>query len=258
MRPDLRREQILGLVRARERMTVDALAELLTTSRETIRRDLTELAERGLVKKFHGGAAWPEAGGESAFQARMSENTREKRAIGHLAASLFAPGDTLFVDTGTTTVVFAEELARRSGLTVITNSLGIAQILGRSAMANRVFVIGGEYRDDAGENVGVLAIEQIARFHAAHAVITVGAIEPAGVMDFQLDEAEVARAMVGQARKVTVLADSSKLDRSALFQVCPLSRLDRLVVDRAPSEPLAEAPRHAEVEVLVAPPTERE
>jgi DeoR family glycerol-3-phosphate regulon repressor len=257
MRPNDRREKIVDLVRERERVTVDFLAQELSTSCETIRRDLTELSARGHIRKFHGGATLPELSGanlEGSFQARMQEHLREKRAIARGAAALFSPGDTLFIDTGTTTVIFAEELARLSRLTVITNSIAIAQTMARSAgNGNRVFLIGGEYSDDAGENVGTLAIDQIARFHASHAVLTVGAVEPEGILDYDLAETEIASAMVAQSRAVTILADSSKLVRSALFQVCPLTDVDRLVVDRAPGGPIAEALQAAAVEVIVTP-----
>jgi DeoR family transcriptional regulator, glycerol-3-phosphate regulon repressor len=253
LRPEERRDRIVDLLREGARVSVDALAAALQASRETVRRDLAELARRGLVRKFHGGAGLPEPAGEGPFQTRMSEHPREKRAIGRRAAALFGPGDTLFVDTGTTSVVFAEELAKGTGLTVVTNCLTIAQLVSGSGRGNRAFLIGGEYRDAAAQTLGALAVEQIARFHAAHAVLTVGAIDPAGIMDFDLGETEVARAMIAQARTVTVIADSSKLGRRGLFEVCPLARVDRLVVDRLADGPLAAA-LQAAVEVIVALP----
>src|SRR6185437_2745554 len=181
------------------------------------------LAACGLIQKFHGGATVPEISGtspkaEGSFQARMQDHMREKRTVAKRAASLFSPGDILFIDTGTTTVVFAEELCRLSRLTVITNSVSIAQTIVRGE-GNRAFLLGGEYSDDASENLGTLAVEQVSRFHATHAVLTVGAIEPYGVLDYNLNEAEIARAMVSQSRHVTVLADSAKFGRSALFQI---------------------------------------
>ncbi|PXB92111.1 DeoR/GlpR transcriptional regulator, partial [Pseudomonas aeruginosa] len=118
-----------------------------------------------------------------------------------------------------TTLLFARELARQSHLTVITNSLLIAGSVGASG--NRAFMIGGEYRPESEQNVGALAIEQIARFNAEHAVITVGALNGDGAMDFSIEEAEIARAMIAQARQLTVIADSSMLGRRALFQVFP-------------------------------------
>jgi len=257
MRPSDRRDLIVDLVRERERVTVEALAQELETSPETIRRDLTELASRGVIRKFHGGAASTESAVfgtkvEGTFHARMQEHLREKRAIARRAAALFSPGDALFIDTGTTTVVFAEELARLSGLTVITNSIAIVQTIVRGNSSNRAFLIGGRYRDEAGENLGTLAVEQIARFRAPHTVLTPGAIEPDGVMDYDLSEAEVAMAMVANSHSLTVLADSSKFSRKGLFPVCSLADVDRLVANEAPEGPLAEALGAAEVELIVA------
>ena len=250
MGPEQRRDRIVDLLRERERVSVEFLAAELAASPETLRRDLAALPDRGLIRKFHGGASLPESAGEGAFHTRLSEHPREKRAVARRAAALFSPGDTLFVDTGTTTLAFAEELARGTGLTVVTNSATIAQLLGRSG--NRAFLVGGEYRDEAAQTLGALAVDQIGRFHAGHAVLTVGAIEPAGVMDYDLGEAELARAMIAQAQTVTVIADASKLGRRGLFLVCPLARIDRLVVDAPATGALADALRAAGVEVILA------
>jgi DeoR family glycerol-3-phosphate regulon repressor len=257
MPPSNRRDLIVDLVRERQRVTVDFLASHLATSKETIRRDLTELAARGLIQKFHGGATLPDLSGaglktEGSFQARMQDHMREKRTLARRAAALFSPGDTLFIDTGTTTVIFAEELSRLSRLTVITNSLSIAQTIVRGE-GNRAFLLGGEYSDDASENLGTLAVEQVSRFHATHAVLTVGAIESDGVFDYNLNEAEIARAMIAQSRNVTVLADAAKFTRNALFQVCPLAAIDRLVTNDLPDPAMIEALRTAEVEMILAP-----
>jgi DeoR family glycerol-3-phosphate regulon repressor len=262
MQPAERRSRIVDLLRESGRVTVGELAQEFGASFETIRRDLTELSARNLIQKFHGGATLLNAAKlgtkiEGSFQGRMLEHQREKRAIARCAAALFSPGDSLFVDTGTTTLIFAEELARLSRLTVITNSIAIAQTIARgTGQGNKAFLLGGEYSDDAGENVGRLAVEQISRFRAAHAVLTVGAIETDGVMDYDLNEAEIAAAMVSHARQVTVLADSSKLGRGGLFMVCPLADVDRLVIDRAPDGMIAEYLQSADVEVLVGTSTE--
>ncbi|QCI69060.1 DeoR/GlpR transcriptional regulator [Phreatobacter stygius] len=260
MKPRIRQELIVDYVRQHEKVTVDALAAAFEASRETIRRDLTDLAHRGLIKKFHGGAALPEimvfdGRGENPFLVRMQENLREKRAIARRAAALFQPGDTILIDTGTTTVVFADELCRLSGLTVITNSVHVAQAMTRASDQNTAFLIGGKYRDESGENLGAMTVEEIGRFHAKYAVLTVGAIEEAGFMDYDMEEAEIARTMIAQSRHITVLADSSKLTRTGLFQVCPLGKVDRLVTDRMPTGNVADALARAGVEIIIAPPT---
>ena len=259
MRPSERRDIIVNLVRERERIGVETLAQELGTSPETIRRDLTELAARGRIRKFHGGAASAESAVfgsvmEGPFAARMQEQLGEKRAIARAAASLFSPGDALFIDTGTTTAIFAEEVARLGKLTVIANSVSIAQLIMRGSETNHVYLVGGEYRDDATENVGRLAVEQVKHFHAPYAVLTAGAVAPEGVLDFDSSEAEIAVAMAGQARNITILADSSKFLRAGLFQVCPLADVDRLVSDRAPEGALAEALEAAAVEYIAAAP----
>lgn len=225
-----RQQKILDLLKEHQRLTVLQLADFMAVSQETVRRDLNHLAADGVIDKFHGGASLRASrNAESAFNARLHENSRAKQKIARAAAALFSPGDSLFVDTGTTTLFFARALAEKRGLTIITNSLQIASALRLSD--NRIFLIGGDYLPDAEETAGVLAIEQINRFNAEHAIITVGALGPEGAMDYLLEEAEIARAMVARARRLTVLADLSKFGQRALFPVFPLARIDRLVSD---------------------------
>ncbi|NPT62224.1 DeoR/GlpR family DNA-binding transcription regulator [Paraburkholderia elongata] len=251
MKPSERHAAIIKLVRDSGKVTVDFLADHLGTSKETIRRDLTEMSLRGQLRKYHGGAERLDRATEGEFGARLHEQADEKRAIGQLAASLFDRDDTLFIDTGTTTLVFAEELASRPSMTVVTNSLAITQTIARSPEGHRVFLIGGEFLEEAAENVGPLAVEQIAQFTARDAVITVGAIDATGAMDYELREAEIARAMIAQARRVTVIADETKLNRTALFRVCQLNQIHRLVVNSYPEPHLAEVLTAAGVEILV-------
>lgn len=253
MRPNERRERIVELVRERERVTVEELAQSVGTSQETIRRDLVELSDKGLLVKYHGGASvLPHNDFENAFQTRMHEHADEKRAIAECAAKLFRTTDTVFMDTGTTTLFFANALSKLSRLTVITNSTQIAKVMGRAE--HKTFLIGGEYIAESQQNTGALALEQIRRFHAEHAVITIGALSTDGALDYLMEEAEIARAMVAQARTVTVVVDSSKFKRSGLFELFPLTRINRLVTDRLPDDELLHALNAANVEIHVAQP----
>lgn len=256
MRPTIRRERIEQVIRERERVTVDALAELLGTSRETIRRDLTDLAERGRVRKIHGGATiseprLPDADIEGSFQGRLLENADAKRTVARRAIQLFQPGDTLFVDTGTTTLWFAEELSTATGLTIITNSAAIAALAARGPSSS-TFLVGGEYRADGTENLGPLAVEQISQFHAVHAVLAVGSIETVGILDYDVREADVARAMIAQAKSVTVLADATKFGRGGLIKVAPLDAVSRVVTEAEPPDDIAAALKDAGAEIIVA------
>lgn len=257
MRLSARRDAIVEIVDKEKQVTVEDLALKLDASRETIRRDLASLDAEGLIQKYHGGArARPPtdraAISEGRFKTRLSENREAKRAIAKAAADLFADGDTLFIDTGSTTVVFAEELARLKDLTVITNSTAIAASLAKAEHRHRIYLIGGEFAPDASETVGALAVEQIKRFNAQHVVLTVGAVQTSGILDFDLKEAEIARAMLEQSQTVTVLADHSKFGRAGVFHVAPLGAIDRLVTDSSLPNDIGDALRKAEVDLIVA------
>jgi DeoR family glycerol-3-phosphate regulon repressor len=251
--PEERRRRILVAMAGNDQITVNRLAVELGVSKETVRRDLRELAERRLLRKVHGGAVTAQTAQESAFDLREGQHRLEKQRIAERAASLFADGDSLFVDAGTTTAIFAGELAKRSGLTVITNAVDVAARIWHGSGRSRVHLLGGEFRGDPAQSVGPRTIEQIAGFHVDHAVLTIGAVDAhGGFLDFDMDEAKVATAMARRARVVTVLADSSKLGRLALVKVCGLAEVGRLVTDAAPPQPLARALRAAGVEVIVA------
>ncbi len=256
MQPEMRRAAILDLVRKHGRVSVNMLADALGASRETIRRDLTELeAARGL-RKVHGGAVLPEPpvyqfATEGSFQARMDEASEAKRAIARAAAPLFQSGDTLFIDTGSTTLTFAEELAAKSGLTVITNSALVAGHAARGAEA-RVIQLGGDFRPDGAETVGTVTIEQIGLYQVTHAVLTIGGLTEKGAHDYDAAEADVARAMARQAHWVVLLAHHGKFYRSAPYLAVDLAAIDVLVTDRAPEGPLADALAAASVEVVLA------
>jgi len=251
MKPKRRQDEIFDCVSEKGRVTVEELAELLGASRETIRRDLTLLSNKGKLLKFHGGATLPRRDVEGPFQARMAVNPEAKRRIAKTAASIFEPGDTLFIDTGTTTLSFAEELGKRSGLTVITNSSAIARTISLSETDNRVFLVGGEFQGDNQETVGTLAVDQIRVFRTRHAVLTIGGLDAkAGAMDFNIEEAQVARAMIERAELVTVLADSSKFNCSTLFEVCKFDKIDTLICDHAPTGGLLESLKRLQVDII--------
>lgn len=253
MKPGERRQRIAAVVREASRASVDELAEMLDISRETVRRDLTLLSEEGVLRKVHGGAVHFQTARESPLDDRRAAARLEKLAIARRAAALFEPGDSIFIDAGTTTGYFAEALARVASFSVITNSVAIARELWAGEHRSDVYLLGGKYLGDGEEVLGPLAVEQIRTLHADHVVLTIGGMDGAGkCMDFNAEEAFIARAMIASARHVTVLADSSKLGRHALFQVCEASQIDRLVTDRMPERQLAEALRSAGVEIVVA------
>jgi DeoR/GlpR family transcriptional regulator of sugar metabolism len=258
MKPAARQSEILRLLEETGEVTVEDLAARFGASRETVRRDLSELDSGGQIRKFHGGAramSLKDASlHESEFDTRMKERRPEKNAIARKAADLFPEGSVLFIDTGSTTIAFAQALARRRNMTVITNSPQIARILSQAEARHHVYLVGGEVAAEGRETLGAMAIAQIAQFKAEHVVLTVGAITTAAIMDYDLRETEMARAMIAQAQSITILADHHKLGRPAVFQVAELARVGRLVTDRQPGPDITAALSAAGVEIILADP----
>jgi DeoR family glycerol-3-phosphate regulon repressor len=248
-----RQTAILERIASEGRTTVIALAETLGASRETVRRDLTTLAEQGRLRKVHGGAVRLQAALEDPFGARLESNRDAKRRIGERAAELFTSGDSLLIDSGSTTILFAEALANKNGITVVTNSQFVAQAASKGPGENRVFLLGGQYHHEGAETLGPMTNDQIQMLSTDHAVLTVGAVDATGrFMDFIADAAYTARAMMARARQVTVLVDSSKLEQTALFQVCTAHQVSRVVTDAPPPPAVMTSFLAAGVEVIIA------
>jgi DeoR family glycerol-3-phosphate regulon repressor len=250
MKPKQRQSRILDVVARDGEATVDALAVEFDVSAETIRRDLAQLATSGALQKVHGGARRLRLHAEGSFQERMSEDAAAKQVIAQKLATIVEPGDTLFIDTGTTTLFCAEALAEVARLTVITNSVRVAQVLSRGAGRARVYLLGGEYTVDNAQTTGAIALDQIDRFQADHAVLAVAALDPvAGAANADFDEAQIARRMLANAANIIVVAQSAKLGRKAAYRICRLEEIDMLVCDTLPGDAYRAALDAAQVQV---------
>ena len=251
-RPSPRHADILRLVQQHGTMPVSELAAALAVSQETIRRDVRPLALSGEIAKIHGSVALPHQVGEAPFERRMRDNAEAKRAIARHAAGYVEDGDSLMLDTGTTTSIFARELLRKRNLTVVTNSSDIARTLA-TVNGNKVYMAGGELNGDNGAAFGASAVQFASAFNVRHAFISIGAIDTlAGLTDNDLDEAEFARMLLSRAERRYTLADSSKFGLKALIKVCEFSGIDVLVTERAPPPDIASALEIANVRCDVA------
>lgn len=232
MKPHERHPKIEAIIRREGEVAVDMLAARFGVSAETIRRDLGLLAGQGRVQKVHGGARRPWLVAEPSHQEREVASAAEKARIGRRLAEAVTPGETIFIDTGSTTLAAAQPLAAVPGLTIVTNSCRLAERLAQAGSDAVIHLLGGRYGADNGQTIGSAVIEQIARFRADRAVLTVAALDPGqGAMDASLDEAQIARAMIRNARQVTVLADATKFGRHAAHVVCGLDEIGLLVTD---------------------------
>ncbi len=246
-----RHNDILRLLQQQGTITVADLARQLDVSLETVRRDIKPLTTSGTVVKMHGAVALLSVV-EAPFEKRMRENSEAKKAIAVAVAATIRDGDSVMLDTGTTTSYLARELLGHRRLTVVTNSSDIARTLS-TVNDNRVYMAGGELRSDNGAAFGVSAIEFISHFTVGHAVISTGAIDAAiGVMDYDLEEAEFARAVLAQGRRAVVVTDHTKFGRQGLVRVCDFGAITDLFTDKAPPRDIAAALKTAGVNVALA------
>lgn len=251
MKPKQRQARVLEVIEREGEVTVDSLSAEFGVSAETIRRDLALLAETGAVQKVHGGARRMRLHSEGTFDQRMDEAAAEKAEIARKVANVIAPRDTCFIDTGSTTLACAHALSEIDELTVVTNSVRIAQVMARGHGKARVHLVGGLFAADNGETVGADAVEQIGRFHADYAIIGVAALDTsAGPSAANFDEASVARAMCSNAQKVIVVAHAGKFGRQAAHRICRFDDIDMLVSNEGPVGPLRNVLRSSGVRLI--------
>ncbi len=256
MRHSKRHAEILRIVREEGTCAIADLAKRLGVSQETIRRDVKPLAVEGQLLKMHGAVTLPFQVGEAPFERRLRENAEAKKAIAMQAARHIGDGDSVMLDTGTTTSLLARELLKKRNLTVVTNSSDIARTLA-TVNGNTVFMAGGELRGDNGAAFGPSAIAFVERFKVRHAIISIGAIDvEVGPMDYNLDEAEFGRRVLERGERATLVTDGSKFGRSGLVKVCDFADVDLLVTDALPPRDLSLVLEEAGVTVEVAPPVQ--
>jgi DeoR family transcriptional regulator, glycerol-3-phosphate regulon repressor len=247
-----RQSEILAMLRQSGRVGVEELATHFGVTLQTIRRDLNELSDAKALVRVHGGAMIASGVANLAYEARQHVAQQSKRLIGEAAARLVPDNASLLINIGTTTEEVAKALSGHSGLLVITNNLHVANELYRNK-AVQVIVTGGSIRQGDGGIVGAVTVAQIEQFRVDMAIIGTSAIDPSGILlDFDVHEVEISRAIIEHARKIVLVADSSKFSRTAPVKIAELSEIDIFVTDRLPSEEVAEMCRRCGVEVIEA------
>lgn len=235
-----RQTRILQSARAHGTVRIGDLAAEMGVSLETVRRDIRPLAEQGEIVKLHGAVTLASTASEAPFERRMREMAAEKRQIGRYVARMIVDGDSLMMDTGTTTSILARELLGKRGLTIVTNSSDVARTLA-TVNGNRVYMAGGELHGDNGAAFGRSAIEFISNFKVRHAIISIAAIDAGlGLTDYHLAEAEFARRVLESGQQRLVVTDHTKFSRTALVRVAGFSDFDLIVSDQPPPPEIAE------------------
>lgn len=253
---DLRRDQMLDVVRQRNFTTVAELSARFSVSEVTIRSDLDELATRGTIRRVRGGAiptGLPRR--ERAFEESEGAFAGEKVAIARAAAQLVRSGDTVILDVGTTTASIARALASTTDLrdvVVFTNSLTIAMELEPVIPRFTVVVTGGTLRPLQHSLVDPLGDGVLDRIRADLAFIGCNGVDPvAGITNINLPEAEMKRRMMASGRRRVIVADGSKIGQVELARLCAVSDVDLLLTGPSADPSIVEALRERSMQVEV-------
>lgn len=245
-----RHKSILDIARRTGRVTVEALAEQLEVTPQTIRKDLNELCDRTLLSRVHGGAVITSGVDNLEYEARRLLAKEEKLAIGAAAAALIPDQASLFINIGTTTEEVARALHRHTGLLVITNNLNVVDQLYQNP-GIEVIVAGGRVRAVDRAAVGPFAVDFIRNFKVDFAVIGASAIDEDGaLLDFDMNEVQVSQTIIQNARQVILVADSNKVGRPAPVRIGHLSDVDVFVTDRLTSGRMASVCETHDVRVI--------
>jgi DeoR/GlpR family transcriptional regulator of sugar metabolism len=229
-----RHKLIVEQVRTRGAVRVSELTGLLGVSEMTIRRDLESLAATGLLEKVHGGATLRSglSADEPGFEAKSHRQLREKEAIARAAAKLVEPGLSIGLTAGTTTWRLAHHLAQVPDLTVVTNSMQVANVLHANARSDLTVVLSGGVRTPSDALVGPIAVTSIRSLHLDVLFMGVHGItvEP-GLTTPNLLEAETDRALVAASERIVLVADHTKWGIRGLSRIAGLDEVDVFVSD---------------------------
>jgi len=247
-----RQRRLLDAVRQTVTVSVEALAQQLDVTPQTVRRDVKLMEQAKLLVRYHGGVGLPSTVHNIDYSARQVMNSDAKRRIAAAVAARVPAGASLLINIGTTTEEVARALARHAGLHVVTNNLNVASILADNPDCE-VTVTGGLVRGRDRGIVGAATIDFIRQYKVDISIIGVSSIEADGTLrDFDAREVKVAQTIIEQGRQVWLVADHDKFGRAALVRMAHLAQIDVLFTDAAPPPALAKVLRDARVEVVVA------
>jgi DeoR family glycerol-3-phosphate regulon repressor len=248
MNPSPRQLELVEEVRRLHSVSVEALADRFGVTLQTVRRDIRQLADAGLLARFHGGVRLPGSTTENIeYLKRQQLHAHAKQRIARAVAARVPDGCSLLINIGTTTEAIARELLHKRGLRVITNNLNVAALLSDNADFE-VIVAGGVVRSRDRGIVGEATVDFIAQFKVDIGLIGISGIEPDGTLrDFDYREVKVARAILAHSREVWVAADSSKFNRPAMVELARFEQVEMLFTDTIPPDPFPALLAHAGV-----------
>jgi DeoR/GlpR family transcriptional regulator of sugar metabolism len=232
-----REKEILDILKENNYATVEYLAEKLFISPSSIRRDLTKLENKGLVKRSHGGVSLLSAQpGTAPFAMRIQENKREKITIVRMASKLIKPGSSIFIDSSTTALNFSTFLTSDMNLTVFTNNISLAHLLASKHITT--YCVGGLVSDcNDVITTGAFALEMLSNIYVDILFFTSAALSEEGVItDTNENETTIRKMMLSHSKKKIFLCPFSRFESIAPYKVATVADLDYLISEKRPSD----------------------
>lgn len=231
---------------------INQLSKDLKVTRETIRKDLYELEKQGLIRKVLGGAVIENSKLRSNYEKRKLENYEAKQRIAQIAATYIEPGDSIYLDYGTTTYCLAEEILKTGNITVVTNSIQIVNLLMQNPTID-VLVLGGMLRKNEDALSGNFGLLNMTSLFVNYGFFSGGGIDTkVGLTNHNVGEAEISREMIKRSQTKVVLMDHTKYDNVTLNQVAQVDEIDILITDEVVSKSDKEKFEESGVTVLIA------
>lgn len=247
----LRQQKTLELVRERGYISIEELAQYFDVTPQTIRRDINQLADEGLLRRYHGGAAHDSSVENTEYTMRVGYMLEEKLRIAEAVAAAVPDHASLFINIGTTTESMAHALLNHTGLKIITNNLNVAKILSTKEDFE-VLIASGRVRPDGGV-IGQATADFFKQFKADYALIGISGIDEDGtLLDFDFQEVCVSQEILSSARQVFLAADSSKFGRNAMIRLGSLKQVDSIFTDQQPNEQYLKTIHDLGVNLVVA------
>ncbi len=246
-----RKMRIVELVKQKRIATVSDLAKEFHVHEATIRRDLIEIEQEGLLRRTHGGVVVDHGANiELSFTERANDQLEEKMRIGKIAADLIEDGEHVILDSGTTTVHIAKNLVHRSNITVITNDTNIAAEL-RDSSSVKVFVTGGLLYSSSYMLNGIYTDQVLRSLHVQKAFIGTPAIHPKHGLTHPEDQlVQTKQGMIKAAQEIIVVADHSKIGKTSLHSVAPIESIHSFITGSEISNTLLNQFKDAGVQVI--------
>lgn len=250
-----RRAVILQRLRELSKVSIEEICEMFDVSEVTVRKDLNVLQSRNLLVRVRGGAIrLPEAnsGEDTPISHKRLYNHKEKQAIGRMAASLINDGETILLDSGTTTLEIAKNLHKFQKLTIITNAMNVAVEL-LSYKRFNVILLGGHLRESSQSTVGPIAESNLKVFYCDKLFLGVDSFNiDCGMSTHNIEEANINQTMLTMAREVIAVLDSSKFNKRSFVFIAPVDKIDKVVTDHGIASSIKAQLKSRGVDVLIA------